>query len=245
MHFYAARQPILDRNKKLFAYELLFRDGLENVFPDIDENEATSKIIEDNLVGISDMTDDTPAFINFTLQTLQKNYATMLDKEQVVIEILETVQPGKRLLAIVKELKQYQPEIPILVLSMYPEDQFAIRVIKSGASGYLSKNSALAELTKAMKNLLDGKKYITESVADVLVSDLRKNHELSTHSSLSDREFEVLCSLGLGKTVSQIAIELSLSVKTISTHRSKILKKMDMKTNAELIRYALAHKLIS
>ncbi|PAJ74635.1 EAL domain-containing protein [Pseudoalteromonas sp. NBT06-2] len=106
MYFYAARQPILDREKKLFAYELLFRDSLDNVFPNIDENEATTKLIEGSQLGLDDMTGDKPAFINFTLDTLQKRYATMLNKEQVVVEILETVQPGKRLLAIVKELKE-------------------------------------------------------------------------------------------------------------------------------------------
>ena len=106
MYFYAARQPILDRDKKLFAYELLFRDSLDNVFPNIDENEATSKLIEGSQLGLDDITGGKPAFINFTLDTLQKRYATMLDKEQVVVEILETVQPGKRLLAIVKELKE-------------------------------------------------------------------------------------------------------------------------------------------
>ncbi len=105
MYFYAARQPILDREKNLYAYELLFRDGLDNVFPNIDEHEATSKLIEGSQLGLNDMTGDKPAFINFTLETLQKRYATLLSKEQVVIEILETVQPGKRLLAIVKELK--------------------------------------------------------------------------------------------------------------------------------------------
>ena len=169
----------------------------------------------------------------------------LYNKENWDIVITDINLPGRSGIDIVKELRQYDPKIPILVLSMYPEDQFAIRVIKAGASGYLSKNSALTELNIAMQNLLDGKKYINESVAEVLVSDLRKNHETHPHSSLSDREFEVFCSLGIGQTVSQIATELSLSVKTISTHRSKILKKMSMKTNADLIKYALKHKLIS
>jgi len=126
---------------------------------------------------------------------------------------------------------------------MYPEEQFALRVIKAGASGYLSKNGALTELIGAMQNLLNGQKFITSSVAEVLVSDLQKKHEY-LHSRLSDREFEVFCSLGSGKTVSQIAMELSLSVKTISTHRSKILIKMDMKTNAEIVQYVWKHRLI-
>lgn len=108
MYFYAARQPILDRDKQLIGYELLFRDGLDNVFPDIDHNEATSKLIEGSQFsfGLDDMTDNKPGFINFTLETLTKNYATLMGKDQIVVEILETVQPGKRLLSLVQDLKQ-------------------------------------------------------------------------------------------------------------------------------------------
>jgi len=108
MYFYAARQPILDREKKLVGYELLFRDGVDNVFPDIDGDEATSRLIEGSQFnfGLEDLTDNKPAYINFTLKTLQKGYPTLLGKEQIVVEILETIQPGKRLLALVKDLKE-------------------------------------------------------------------------------------------------------------------------------------------
>lgn len=108
MYFYAARQPILDRNKQLVGYELLFRDGVDNVFPDIDGDEATTRLIEGSQFnfGLEDLTDNKPAYINFTLETLQKGYPTLLGKDQIVVEILETIQPGKRLLAIVKELKE-------------------------------------------------------------------------------------------------------------------------------------------
>ncbi|BDF94976.1 HDOD domain-containing protein [Pseudoalteromonas haloplanktis] len=108
MYFYAARQPILDRNKELVGYELLFRDGVDNVFPDIDGDEATTRLIEGSQFnfGLEDLTDNKPAYINFTLETLQKGYPTLLGKDQIVVEILETIQPGKRLLAIVKELKE-------------------------------------------------------------------------------------------------------------------------------------------
>ena len=108
MYFYAARQPILDRDKKLIGYELLFRDGVDNVFPDIDGDEATSRLIEGSQFnfGLEDLTDNKPAYINFTLETLQKGYPLLLGKEQVVVEILETIQPGKRLLALVKDLKE-------------------------------------------------------------------------------------------------------------------------------------------
>ncbi len=199
----------------------IFRQGLKKIitesFPDIFFEEAASAEAAFNLFG----------------------------KENWDIVITDINLPGRSGIEIVKDLNQNYPKIPILVLSMYPEEQFAIRVIKAGASGYLSKNGALTELIGAMQNLLDGKKFITASVADVLVSDLRKEHEQFHQSNLSDREFEVFCSLGLGKTVTQIAMELSLSIKTISTHRSKILTKMGMKTNAEIVQYAWKHKLIS
>jgi len=108
MYFYAARQPILDRDKELIGYELLFRDGVDNVFPNIDGDEATSRLIEGSQFnfGLEDLTDDKPAYINFTLDTLQKGYPTLLGKDQIVVEILETIQPGKRLLSIVKDLKE-------------------------------------------------------------------------------------------------------------------------------------------
>lgn len=108
MYFYAARQPILDKNKKLVGYELLFRDGVDNVFPDIDGDEATSRLIEGSQFnfGLEDLTDNKPAYINFTLETLQKSYPLLLGKEQIVVEILETIQPGKRLLALAKDLKE-------------------------------------------------------------------------------------------------------------------------------------------
>ena len=199
----------------------IFRQGLKNI---INESYENVKLLEAG-----------------NAEEANKLYT----KENWDIVITDINLPGRSGIDIVKDLKKNHPDIPVLVLSMYPEEQFAIRVIKAGASGYLSKNSALTELNRAMQNLLDGKKYISESVADILVSDLRQDLKTYLHSSLSDREFQVLCSFGLGKTVSQIATELFLSVKTISTHRSNILSKMGMKTTPELIKYAIKHKLIS
>jgi len=169
---------------------------------------------------------------------------SLYNKENWDIIITDINLPGRSGIDIVKDLNQNHPNIPILVLSMYPEEQFALRVIKAGASGYLSKNGALTELIGAMQNLLSGRKFITSSVAEIMVSDLQKKSK-NLHSDLSDREFEVFCSLGSGKTVSQISMELSLSVKTISTHRSKILIKMGMKTNADIVQYVWKHRLIN
>jgi len=171
--------------------------------------------------------------------------SSLYHKENWDIVITDINLPGRSGIDIIKELNQYFPKIPILVLSMYPEEQFALRVIKAGASEYLSKNGALTELIGAMQNLLSGRKFITSSVAEVLVSDLQNKNEKYLHSRLSDREFEIFCSMGSGNTVSQIAVELCLSVKTISTHRSKILIKMGMKTNADIVQYVWKHRLIS
>tara|TARA_R110000787_G_scaffold71771_1_gene159765 strand:- start:18853 stop:19485 length:633 start_codon:yes stop_codon:yes gene_type:complete len=160
------------------------------------------------------------------------------------IIIMDINMPGRNGLDAIKELKINGLKTPILVLSMYPEDQFALRVIKAGASGYLTKDSAPVLLVKAIKTILDGKQYLTESVAQILISDVRKEDYSNSHSILSDREFQVLQLIGRGLTVSQIGKELSLSVKTISTYRSHILSKMNMKSNADMILYALKKNLV-
>lgn len=160
------------------------------------------------------------------------------------IIILDINMPGRNGLDAVKELKGRNLETPILVLSMYPEDQFALRAIKAGASGYLTKNSAPTLLVKAIRAILEGKKYITESVAQILISDVRKENHSNSHSILSNREFQVLQLVGRGLAVSQIGEELSLSVKTISTYRANILSKMNMKSNADMILYAIKNDLV-
>ena len=160
------------------------------------------------------------------------------------IILMDINMPGRNGLDAIKELKRRGLNTPILVLSMYPEDQFALRMIKAGASGYLTKNSAPTLLIEAIRTILDGKQYITESVAHILISDVRKEDQIYIHSILSDREFEVLQLIGKGLAVSQIGEELSLSVKTISTYRSNILSKMNMKSNADIILYAIKNDLV-
>lgn len=160
------------------------------------------------------------------------------------IAILDLNMPGKSGLEILKDLKALRPKIPVLVLSMYPEDQFALRVIKSGASGYLTKDSAPEELVNAVEKILDGRKYITESIAEMLTVEVKRPDVDYPHQLLSDREYEVFLMIASGKTVSQIAAELSLSTKTISTHRAHILRKTKLKNNAEITLYAIKHKLV-
>jgi len=158
--------------------------------------------------------------------------------------ILDITMPGRSGLDLLRDLKQLQPELPVLVLSMHPEDQYAKRVLRSGAAGYMNKETAPKELVTAIRKVLAGGRYVSAALAEKLASDLSADSARLPHERLSDREFEVLRMIASGKTVSQIAEELHLSVTTVSTHRARILEKMDMANNAELMRYAMINALI-
>jgi len=168
----------------------------------------------------------------------------ILDDYEWDIAILDLNMPGKSGLEILKDLKALRPKIPVLVLSMYPEDQFALRVIKAGASGYLTKDSAPEELVNAIGKILEGRKYITESLAEMLAFEVKRPEVEFPHQLLSDREYEIFLMIAAGKTVSQIAVELSLSTKTVSTHRAHILQKTKLRNNADISLYAIRHKLV-
>ena len=159
------------------------------------------------------------------------------------VVILDITMPGINGLDALKQIKCHRPELPILVLSMHPEEQYASRVLKAGASGYLTKESAPEELITSIRRVSKGMKYVSPSLAQRLVSELGIDRDKALHEMLSDREYQVMCKLAAGKQVKQIAEELSLSVKTISTYRRRILEKMDMKSTAELVRYAMENDL--
>jgi DNA-binding NarL/FixJ family response regulator len=160
------------------------------------------------------------------------------------IIISDISMPGRGVLEVLRLVKETHPNIPWLILSMHPEDQYALRVIKAGASAYLNKEMAQEELINAVKQVLSGKKYFTATVAERMATALSKKTANLPHELLSDREFEVMKQLASGKSLSDIAENLSLGITTISTYRSRILTKMDMKSNAELTRYAIEHHLI-
>jgi DNA-binding NarL/FixJ family response regulator len=162
----------------------------------------------------------------------------------VDLVVLDIAMPGRGGLDILKEIKTQMPRLPVLMLSMYPEEQYAIRVLKSGASGYLTKESAPAELVKAIQQISQGRKYISPYLAEKLAIDLEVSTDKLPHELLSDREYQVMCMIASGKTLKEIAAGLSLSIKTISTYRSRILEKMNMKTNAELTHYAIKNRLV-
>jgi two-component system invasion response regulator UvrY len=158
--------------------------------------------------------------------------------------ILDITMPGRGGLDVLKNLKALRPRLPVLVLSMHPEDQYGKRVLKAGASGYMNKECAPEELMKAVRKLLGGGRYVSPALAETLASDLSQDPGRPAHETLSDREFEVLRKIASGKTVGQIADELHLSVTTVSTYRARIIEKMNMSTTAELMHYALRNHLV-
>ncbi len=160
------------------------------------------------------------------------------------VVILDISMPGKSGLDILDDVKRLRPKLPILLLSMHPEEQFARRALKSGAAGYLTKESVTEELKEAVRKVVAGGRYVSATLAEKLAVDLREGADTPLHERLSDREFQVLRMIASGKTVKDIGEELSLSVKTVSTYRARILEKSGMKTNAELIRYALQTQLL-
>ncbi len=158
--------------------------------------------------------------------------------------LLDISMPEKNGLEVLKELKAVNPRIPVLILSIYPEEQYAIRALKAGASGYLTKASAPDELISAIRKVSRGGKYISSSLAEKLAYEVGGDAGKAPHETLSDREYQILLLIASGKTVSDIAGEMCLSVKTVSTYRSRILDKMKMKNNAELTTYAIRNKLV-
>jgi len=159
--------------------------------------------------------------------------------------VLDITMPGRSGLEVLKELRRDRPSLPVLVLSMHPEDQYAVRVLKAGAAGYLTKESAPDQLISAIKKAYEGGKYISPGTAERLALYIEADGPEEPHQLLSDREFQVMRALAQGKSVTQLAEELGLSAKTVSTYRTRVLEKMGMSSNSELIRYAVRHGLIS
>lgn len=160
------------------------------------------------------------------------------------IVVLDLAMPGGNGLEALKQIKHSHPDLPVLILSMYPEDQYAVRTIRAGAAGYLNKESAPEELVRAIRKVLRGGEYISSTVAGELVLHARHEDDQPLYKQLSDREYQVLCLIASGKEVKEISIELSLSAKTISTYRARLLDKMGMRTNAELTHYAIQNGLV-
>ncbi|MBZ5532906.1 MAG: response regulator transcription factor [Acidobacteriia bacterium] len=167
-----------------------------------------------------------------------------LQKKDWDMLLLDITLPGKNGLDLLKEVRIAWPKLPILVLSVYSEDQFAVRVLKAGAQGYMTKESAPEELVNAVRKILAGGRYVSPGLAEKLAQTVGHDFTRTPHETLSDREYEVMCRIAAGKTVTEISGELSLSAKTVSTYRTRILQKLDVKNNAEITRYAIQNKLV-
>ncbi len=198
----------------------IVREGLRQILSDTDD------------ILVVDEADSGQAVLNFTSR---KNYDVIL---------LDISMPGRDGLEVLRELKQQKPKLPILILSMYPEEHYAVRVLRGGASGYLTKSSAPDELITAIRKVAAGRKYISTTLAERLTYELDRDADKPVHEILSDREYQVMHMIATGKSVKDIAEELNLSVKTVSTYRTRILGKMNMKNNAEIVLYAVQNKLV-
>lgn len=160
------------------------------------------------------------------------------------VVLLDISMPGRGGMDALKEVKLAKPKLPVIILSMHPEDQFAIRALKLGACAYICKDSAGSNLVLGVEAALRGERYITPSLADKMAVHLQKDREGLPHELLSDREYQVLCLLGAGKTVKEVACGLSLSIKTISTYRTRIIEKMGLKNNSQIVHYVITQKLV-
>ncbi len=169
---------------------------------------------------------------------------SLLGKQSWDLILLDINMPGRSGLEVLDDARRICPNTPVLVLSAYPEKEFAIRALKLGAAGYLNKQSAFDELVSAVKRALSGGKYVTPSLAEILATGLSPMQAQAPHESLSNRELQVLRMIAAGKTLKEIAAELSLSEKTVGTYRMRIAEKMHLSTNVELARYAMRHELV-
>jgi len=169
----------------------------------------------------------------------------MVGEEQWDIVVLDITLPDRSGLEALKDLKAMRPELPVLILSMHPEDQYALRVLKAGAAGYMNKDSASEELANAVKKVVGGGRYVSPSMAEKLAALVGEDYAQLPHESLSDREYQVMCMLASGRRLKEVAEELCISSKTVSTYRARVLEKMGMSSNAELTYYAVKNGLIT
>ncbi len=194
--------------------------------------------------GIKQILAEIPSISAVDEATNGQEVLAKIAKGSYNLVLLDISMPGRSGLEVLKQLKAEKPGLPVLMLSMHPEEQYAVRALKAGASGYLTKESAPDELIAAVQKIIQGGKYVSASLAERFVSELSKPSEKALHQILSDREYEIMCMIASGKTVSEIGDQLALSVKTVSTYRARILFKMSMKNNAEITRYALENGLL-
>ena len=204
-------------------------------------------IVDDHEVvreGVKKLLDEPPGNISCGEAGTPDQALHMALTDEWDIVVLDLSLAGKSGLELLKELKQARPRLPVLVLTMHSEEQYARRVFKAGAAGFITKDSPRAELSKAIHKVMEGGKYLSTALAEKLIIDLERGADRPPDEKLSDREFQVMKLIASGKTLSEIAGMLSLSDKTISTYRARLMEKMGMRTNAELTYYAIHNKLV-
>ncbi|MBT9098373.1 response regulator transcription factor [Methylovulum psychrotolerans] len=194
--------------------------------------------------GLKQILADVPDMIIAGEAASGDDVLAMLRADNWDILLLDIAMPGKNVLELIKLAKQKNPQQPILILSMYPEDQYAIRMLKSGADGYLTKESAPDQLVAAIRKVAKGGKYISATMTDKLIEELNPDQNKLPHTKLSDREYQVFLAVAKGRRTSEIAQEMTLSVKTISTFRTRLMAKMHLHSTADIICYALKHGLL-
>jgi two-component system invasion response regulator UvrY len=194
--------------------------------------------------GLKQIVADTPDLVVTGEAERGREVLEKVSKDNYDVVLLDITMPDKTGLEVLEELKRIKPDLPVLILSMHPEDQYAIRAIRAGASGYVTKAGVPDELVTAIRRVSVGNKYISSSLAEKLAVYLETGAEKPLHQVLSDREYRVMCLIASGKTVKEIAEELFLSVKTVSTYRSRVLQKMKMKNNAQLTHYCVQNQLV-
>lgn len=204
-------------------------------------------IVDDHAVvrdGVKNIFDEQPGAVVFGEASTGSEALQLARAQDWDLALLDLSLGNQSGLEVLKGLKQIRPRLPVLILSMHSEEQYAQRAFKAGASGYINKDNPRSELIKAVRRVIEGGRYVSPELAERLVGDLSRDTNIAPHEALSDREFEVLCLIASGKTVSEIAKLLSLSDKTISTYRARILEKMGKKTSAELTHYAISNHLV-
>lgn len=204
-------------------------------------------IVDDHAVvrkGLKQILDETPDLSVIDEASSGNELIEKIRQNRFDCVLLDISMPGRDGLDTLKEIKAIRPELPVLIFTVYPEDQYAVRVLKAGASGYINKESEPEELIEAIRKVSRGRKYISPFLAELLAQNLEAGSETPIHETLSDREFQVMCKIASGKKVTDIAKELSLSINTISTYRNRILEKMNFKSNAEITHYAIKNNLV-
>ena len=203
-------------------------------------------IVDDHLIvreGIKRIIDDTPDIKIVAEASSGQEAMDLIWENTYDMILLDISMPGQNGLQTLKLIKKHNKNIPVLMLSMHSEEQYAMRSIKAGASGYMTKDAASSQLVKAIRKINDGRKFISTEVAELLATDLYHDDEKDPHENLSDREFEILKMIAYGRTVKAIAEDLSISPKTVSTYRSRILDKLNMRNNSDLIHYVIDYQL--